>query len=349
VTNDRDVIQALEAWLNEGLPTLPDRAVDAALEEAEVTRQRRGNWFERTLPTQRGLLRFSLAAAPVIVIMLIGVTLLFGGNPIAPGGPPASSGTAAPSASASQRPTPTPAEPKGKTADLYGMDISAGFIGLPPLWAEPSEFADGTLVDTWPVRCCGLPYRGSAQLYADGRLIWNMYYGPGNSYSTGYLEQRLTPAGVDLLQAEVDRRKKDPARLAEWLPASAWADQEIRAYVPRSYAACVHENGPELQTATPVPLGDVLELLPPDARELLRGVDRREDGAWEGWECRTLTTQDARLLDAYLRLAGFGQDPGVNQYLLQYQQELPPRNLRLVEIWFEPVFPDGSIGCSACG
>ena len=181
-------------------------------------------------------------------------------------------------------------------------------------------------------------------MYADGRLIsWGGPDRPGsaNPLSTGFLEQRLTPEGVERLRSEIaaagdfgdpdelappgkppcplgqspsDREKAiangdcqlptpEPApdapitvpfsspivvaglgtlvhvdhardltrlqaRLSDpesWLPASAWVERDVRAYVSSKYAVCYGGGLPDQQ----VERSRVLALLPAAARDLL--------------------------------------------------------------------------------
>lgn len=82
-----------------------------------------------------------------------------------------------------------------------------GFIGLPPEGASPSTPARGDLVlSMWGRSTTDTGSLFRAWVYADGRLIWskegNLPYG-ANETTTGYLEQRLMPEGVDAMRSEV--------------------------------------------------------------------------------------------------------------------------------------------------
>jgi hypothetical protein len=85
--------------------------------------------------------------------------------------------------------------------------IGVGLLGLPPEGATPSSPEHGQLV-------LGIGFghtdgdagRFSLHVYADGRVIWQRLGDlPGGEHrgSTGLIEQRLTPEGVDLVLAEV--------------------------------------------------------------------------------------------------------------------------------------------------
>ena len=136
------------------------------------------------------------------------------------------------------------------------------------------------------------------RLYADGRLIWAVQIqsdeGEGEPQVSQWIEQRLTPEGVELLRSgavELGRAAK-PGR---FLPASAWEDPELRSYVPSTYAVCA----------------GALASLPDPAADLLRSTERIPASTSryvEGAECFELTIDDARALAEILGDAGF-DDP----------------------------------------
>src|SRR5215211_4532921 len=118
-----------------------------------------------------------------------------------------------------------------------------GFIGLPPRGAEPSTPRRGELLAFWWGSVPGDWGKSRFWVFADGRLISlreaDIPEG-ANSSSTGFLEQRITPEGVELLRSAVVG--SDPPRVT-WdvmseLPRRAWADRTIRAYVPSRFAVC---------------------------------------------------------------------------------------------------------------
>jgi hypothetical protein len=89
--------------------------------------------------------------------------------------------------------------------------LDQGFIGLPPVGATPSTPESGELVLRWlgrsatPAPLSGRPlFR--VWVYADGRIIWSTSDSVpegANEFTSGYLERRLTPEGVELLRSEV--------------------------------------------------------------------------------------------------------------------------------------------------
>jgi hypothetical protein len=176
-----------------------------------------------------------------------------------------------------------------------------------------------------------------------------------NEYSTGYLEQRLTPDGVELLR----RRGSADAALfgfpwrppypASWLPARAWEDATIRAYVTSRYAVCYQG------LLRPIEPSRILSRLPARAAGLLRaaGFDVRSVEGWVrgfGGGCSSLTTEDARAVAEVLEDAGLGQDEEFQTaYGLTYYLESPGGFPNEVVIRFEPILPHGEVGCTSCG
>lgn len=90
--------------------------------------------------------------------------------------------------------------------------LDRGFIGLPPEGATPSAPESGELVLRWLGRSETLGGRPLVRVwvYADGRIIWSQTASRSggipegaSELTSGYLEQRLTPEGVELLRSEV--------------------------------------------------------------------------------------------------------------------------------------------------
>ena len=132
-----------------------------------------------------------------------------------------------------------------------------------------------------------------------------------------------------------------------WLPASAWEDQEIGAYVPSRFAVCYEpaERG--------IDPSRILSVLPPSAEELLRAKNRIQDDPNDS--CTEVTVEEARALAETFDDAGLEQDDRSSYSRLGYVFE-PPVPLALgpiensVSIYFEPYLPHGEfLLCSPCG
>lgn len=219
------------------------------------------------------------------------------------------------------------------------------FAGFPAVGVKPSLPTTGKLV----VAFRRYTDSGGAEwnVFADGRIIWQRWTTSGDAevapkgvrrLDTGYVEQRLTSEGIQLLRSKVlasglfednlnlnlggqrrswvyyqIRRDDDrmvtiaglrgsasepanpdatPAQaaalaqiatgvadLAAWLPTEAWADREIRAFVPAHYLANFDRGYPQVSK------------MPSPAREVFVRYKRlRRDG------CQILTTTQVRAL-----------------------------------------------------
>jgi hypothetical protein len=301
--------------------------------------------------------------------------------------------------------------------------LRTGFIGLPPEGATPSNPASGKL-EIWYWAhwfANGNDGRTRAWVYADGRLI--SLGGPdrpgsANPLSTGFLEQRLTSEGVELLRSEIaatgdfgspdelsppgkppcpsgvspsegDCQLPTPepapdapitvpfhtpivvvglgtlvhvdhardltrlyARLSDpgsWLPASAWADQDVRAYVASKYAVCYSGWPPDER----VEQSRIVSLFPTSTRDLLGSATERQGPLFGSpghfrpshEYCFDATTDEARALVAALDDAGL-ERKGASRLNYEIVDGGPDPK---VSLYLEPYLPHGEITCSVCG
>jgi hypothetical protein len=134
--------------------------------------------------------------------------------------------------------------------------VDRGFIGLPPEGATPSAPDSGELVVQWMGLAAPIsPQRDGrdivgAWVYADGRIIWDRrpWHGKGaipegaNEFTSGYLEQRLAPEGVDLVRAAVAELIDRSRSLVEEIPAEddAWWGSHhprLALFVPKDFGS----------------------------------------------------------------------------------------------------------------
>lgn len=280
-----------------------------------------------------------------------------------------------------------------------------GFVGLPPEGAEPSRPESGERVLTLIGR--SPPPGGDLDrlwVYADGRIVWDRGgdhpYG-ANALTTGLLEQRLTPEGVELLRSEVlatglferdaafvsqdgapwltilvrdgervvrvhwarPRLQEDDAVTptpeqrsalervdalltdpASWLPASAWVDREIRAYVPSTFAFCFTGAG---QSPSP---SLILDSLPERVRALLLTKDLTGYPFHHGViTCAAVTTEEARALAERIEATGAERNQVLNTYRLDYRYTKRGTPRWSISVYFEPYLPHGEfLVCSPC-
>jgi hypothetical protein len=153
MTTHRDPDALLSAYLADGMSVLPDRVVDAVLDEVHRTRQRAVFGLWRTRP----MFKIGLAAAGVVAVVFGGGALLSAFNP------PPNTGTQSPTPVATQAatpattlaPSPTPGLPAfpgpGPQIDLVnGMTYQATPFSQPMTLTLPdvtAELGPGAVVN----------------------------------------------------------------------------------------------------------------------------------------------------------------------------------------------------------
>jgi hypothetical protein len=95
MSTDRETTRVVRSWLDEGVTSLPDRVLDAVLDQVPTTPQRRSWWPARRIDQMNTYAKLIATAAAVLVVAVVGYQFLPGRS--GPGGQ-----TTAPS------PTPAP-------------------------------------------------------------------------------------------------------------------------------------------------------------------------------------------------------------------------------------------------
>ncbi len=123
MTRHREPDELLDAYLAEGMQVLPDRVVDAVLDEVHRTRQRAvfGPWRIERMNT---VLKLALATAAVIAVAVIGSTFLPRNGSVI-GGP----GVATPSPGVPESPAPSPSDQAFHML-VAGTDLTGPGLGL---------------------------------------------------------------------------------------------------------------------------------------------------------------------------------------------------------------------------
>ncbi len=74
--SDRETERVVRSWLSEGTTRLPDRVLDAVLDEVPSTPQRRAWWPAWRFADMNNTFRIALAAIAVAAVAFIGISLL---------------------------------------------------------------------------------------------------------------------------------------------------------------------------------------------------------------------------------------------------------------------------------
>ena len=212
---------------------------------------------------------------------------------------------------------------------------------LPPEGASPSAPERGKLVAG----------KEDIYVYADGRMIW------GREGLPVWLEQRLTPEGVELVRSGavlLDGQSLDPGSA---LPEGVLEPRLIEAYVPSSFAVCPGRW--PWNTGSPEP-SSILAHLPVPAQAVLRGNERTYDASGgviggnppRPFTCFEVTTEEARALDGIFRDAGIERidelDSSTPSQWVVYEVRATAA-IRRSFISMMPLLPHGEWGFSDAG
>ncbi len=143
MTTRSEVELALDRYLAEGGEQVPDRVIDAALDQIDQLPQRRAlrvPWRFHDLST---FLKPAIAGAAVVAVLVVGGTYLTGGEApgLGAGGTttPSPTATASPSPSAPPSPSPTQALTDTSNWETFTSERYGYEIGHPPSWVvEPA-------------------------------------------------------------------------------------------------------------------------------------------------------------------------------------------------------------------
>jgi hypothetical protein len=159
MSTDRDTTRVVRSWLDEGVTALPDRVLDAVLDQVPATRQRRPLWPTWRFANMNRLTQTFIAITAVAVVVVVGYNFLPGTT--GSGGLTGPSPT--PSPTVSPTPSPTPELPSGslaagtyRTSDLavtplaYSVTVPAGWSAGDPGFHRGDPFTgSGVTLTTW--------------------------------------------------------------------------------------------------------------------------------------------------------------------------------------------------------
>jgi hypothetical protein len=162
----------------------------------------------------------------------------------------------------------------------------------------------------------------------DGDRLVRLTWGDGRPF-----DEPMTVPTVEQASAleRLDARLADLA----WLPASAWEDPEIRAFVPSRYMVCI-------ETDVEVGLDGALASLPQPAEDLVRTWDWTAEQFIQGYFlwCSPETTAEARALAKSVEDAGNFELVSRDVFGLAYELVQRDPLAMDVEVGFEPMLPN---------
>jgi hypothetical protein len=192
MTADRDATRIVRSWLEDGVTALPDRVLEAVLDQLPATPQRRATWPARRFSAMNRPLQIALIAAAILVAAIVGYRLL----PSNIGNQP----TPSPTPSATSAPTAVAFGSLGDEAIPIG-DVSVGstfdvplMMTVPLGWAAvgSDELSDNVSFHK--------DRTGEAPLWVGFSLVENLYADPCHAPEGG-MNPVVGPSVDDLAQA----------------------------------------------------------------------------------------------------------------------------------------------------
>lgn len=146
MSTDRDTTRLVRSWLDEGATALPDRVLDAVLDQVPATPQRRSWWPTRRSNRMSRTIQVIVAAAAVLVVAVVGYNLL-PAQPSTIGGAPTPVPTVSPSPNAGVTPSATPAIPTGSLPPGTYTERSTAYTMAPFSFTVPAgwSYSDGNI------------------------------------------------------------------------------------------------------------------------------------------------------------------------------------------------------------
>ena len=287
MSTDRDTTRIVRSWLEEGATALPDRVLDAVLDELPTTPQRRVTWWPaRRFPIMNQAMRLGIAAAVVAVATLFGYSYLVAPNMGDPGlGDP------------SPTPTATP-QPLGDGPLDAGTVVAVGL--------GPSESVTATFIvpEGWEgfVGAAVLPVSGTEDPDGMGIVFADvndgLYSDPCHGHS-GSGDVQIGPTVDDLAAALTAQTAYE---------ATAPTDVTLGGYSGKRM---------DLQLPSGVALCDLTEFLPWPGSIHAQGPDHR----WHLW---ILDVEGDRLVIMSTSFAGTTEDDLAEQQAIIDSIQLQP-------------------------
>jgi hypothetical protein len=115
MSTDRETTRVVRSWLDEGVTKLPERVLDAVLDQVPTTPQRRSGWSAWRSYRMNTYARIAAAAAAAVLVAVVGYQFLPRSS--GPGGPP------------TPAPSPTPSLLARGTFSAKGINATLDAVG----------------------------------------------------------------------------------------------------------------------------------------------------------------------------------------------------------------------------
>lgn len=192
---DREETRIVRSWLEEGVTALPDRVLDAVLDQIPMTPQRRSWWPSWRFSDMNKTLKVAAGAAAVLAVALVGYNVL-----------PPSAGTGGPAQTPVATLAPTPSPTMVPEVVVGSLEAGTYLMDDPRLTAVPFTF---TVPEGWSARADGVIYTNdgsSSELNFYPFVVTHVY--TDACQSEGALDE-IGPAVDDLVEALADQLGSD--------------------------------------------------------------------------------------------------------------------------------------------
>jgi hypothetical protein len=258
---ENDFDRTARLWVEDGPTVMSDRALQAALDEIHVTRQRRARWPAWRAFDMNAAIRLAIGAAALFVAAFIGFSVLPGGSGV--GGGPAATPTLVPT------PTPTPIALPLNPQELtvHGTYLAGDPFQIPITMTVPAGWVGkvggpyAAYLDRGPVG------NGNGDVGIELSLSQTIYADP--CHDRGFLAPQPGPTVDDLAAALASLPGFDATTLTE-VTVGGYAGKQLTLTAPANFDACtLSSDGYRLWQ---LPLGGIMSF-DPAQRTTLRIVD----------------------------------------------------------------------------